>query len=407
MENKDHRQVHTIAVFVTISCVLQIAESLIPHPIPGLRLGLSNVMTLIALVNLGFGYAMEIAILRTVVSSFILGTFMSPTFFLSFSGAVVSTLIMGALYWLSSFSVRYRLSIVGISIFGALTHNIVQLSLAYFILIKNTGIFSFLPWLCIGAVIMGWFTGLVAGNVCRKIKEIARLNEENAGLNAHDEPVPDNATLPAAPDHHRTIVGHGFLSFVPAEIKIIAVSALALGIFLFADFRIYAGMFAVLAVIIVLSKISFAALINAIRTYASLVLLAFLFPLVLNHGSHIVLSLGVFDVTAEGLSAGVLYSMRILFLILANSLLMLTTTQQDLTRGLAKTISPLKIFGVSPERIAAILSLSLVSIPSYMEVARKILKESNFKQVKTLYALIPLLSGIIVALYTDAERKSL
>jgi len=99
--------------------------------------------------------------------------------------------------------------------------------------------------------------------------------------------------------------------------------------------------------------------------------------------------------------------MRILFLILANSLLMLTTTQQDLTRGLAKTISPLKIFGVSPERIAAILSLSLVSIPSYMEVAKKILKESNFKQVKTLYALIPLLSGIIVALYTDAERKSL
>ncbi len=168
IEPKEDRKIYKIALLVSISCVLQISESLIPHPIPGLRLGLANMVTLIALVTLGFRSALEIAIFRTVLSSFIMGTFMSPTFILSFSGAAISTLVMGFFYWLSSFHRRYRLSIIGISIIGALSHNIIQLYLAYLILVKHGGIFVFFPWLCIGAVVTGWITGTVAGSVMIK-----------------------------------------------------------------------------------------------------------------------------------------------------------------------------------------------------------------------------------------------
>ena len=118
-ENQKDKKIYKIALLVAFACVLQIAESLIPHPIPGLRLGLANMLTLTALVVLGFGYALEVAVLRTVLSAFIMGTFMSPTFILSFAGAVVSTLIMGFFYWLSGFHRRFRLSIIGISIIGA------------------------------------------------------------------------------------------------------------------------------------------------------------------------------------------------------------------------------------------------------------------------------------------------
>ena len=82
---KDHK-LNRIALLVAFACVLQIAESLIPHPIPGLRLGLANILTLTAMVTLGFGYALEVAILRTILSAFIMGTFMSPTFILKFFG---------------------------------------------------------------------------------------------------------------------------------------------------------------------------------------------------------------------------------------------------------------------------------------------------------------------------------
>ena len=65
--NKD-RRIHKIALLVSLACVLQIAETFIPHPIPGLRLGLANMLTLTAMVILGFGYALQIAILRTLLS---------------------------------------------------------------------------------------------------------------------------------------------------------------------------------------------------------------------------------------------------------------------------------------------------------------------------------------------------
>jgi len=111
-ESKENNQVYKIALLVAISCVLQISESLIPHPIPGLRLGMANMVTLVALVVLGFRPALEIAIFRTILSSIIMGTFMSPTFVLSLSGALISTLVMGFLYWLAGSNKVYRLSII-------------------------------------------------------------------------------------------------------------------------------------------------------------------------------------------------------------------------------------------------------------------------------------------------------
>jgi heptaprenyl diphosphate synthase len=168
---KNSDNIYKVALLVSLACVLQIAESLIPHPIPGLRLGLANIITLVALINLGFGYALEVTVLRTVLSSFMMGTFMSPGFILSFAAGVMSTLTMGFLYWLAHTWKQRLFSIVGISVAGALVHNIVQLCLAYFILVRHAGIFVFLPLLSIGAVFIGWFTGVVSSKICLKLKE--------------------------------------------------------------------------------------------------------------------------------------------------------------------------------------------------------------------------------------------
>jgi len=59
-EGKENTRMYKVALLVSMACVLQISESLIPHPIPGLRLGLANMLTLVALVTLGFRYALQI-----------------------------------------------------------------------------------------------------------------------------------------------------------------------------------------------------------------------------------------------------------------------------------------------------------------------------------------------------------
>ena len=398
IKTKENQNIYKIAVLVALSCVLQISESLIPHPIPGLRLGLANVITLISLVTMGFGYALEITILRTILGSFIMGTFMSPTFILSFSGGLISTLIMGLLYWLSCLHRRFRLSIVGISMAGALAHNIVQLYLAYFILVKHRGIFVFFPWLCIGAVIMGWLTGIVAGRVCLKLKEMLG-QQDTAGEGIHT----DYSRLLS----HHYLPGKSFIHRIPSHIKIASVFIVSLAVLIFNSFWLYLGLFIFLATIIIISQTSFGVLFRGVRRYAPMMFASFLFPVFFNSGKHVLSHIAYFNITTEGLNMGLLFALRILFLICLSSLLSRTTSPKELVGGLAKILSPLRPLGISGERTAAIFSLSWIAIPIFWEMARNIIRGIDLKKVRNLYSLIPLLSDFIARFYLETEQLSI
>lgn len=396
MESKDNSKMYKVALLVSMSCVMQISESLIPHPVPGLRLGLANMLTLVALVTLGFRCALQIAIFRTILSSFIIGTFMSPTFILSFSGAVISTVVMGSLYWLSGSYKRYRFSIIGISIFGALSHNMVQLYLAYLILVKHKGIFVFLPWLSIGAVIMGWITGAVAGSVCRRLTEIQE-QEKISDMTERGSSVPVS---------YHYVPGDSFLHRLPAETKISTIIVLSLVLLMFSNFWILASLFVCLGVVVVFSNSSFSFLISRARKYSCLILVAFSLPLFFNSGTHILFDTPYFKITHEGLSTGAILAFRILFLIFISSLLVRTTSPAELTDGLAKMFSFLRYLGISGRKVAMVLSLSWMGIPFFWEMARRTIRSANIKKTKNLPHLIPALSNLIATLYVQAAPES-
>ncbi len=390
---KDNK-IYKIALLVALACVLQIAESLIPHPIPGLRLGLANMVTLTAMVVLGFGYALEVAVLRTVLSAFIMGTFMSPTFILSFTGAVTSTLIMGFFYWLSGFHRRFRLSIIGISIIGSFCHNLVQLYLAYLLLVKHEGIFVFFPWLSIGAVATGWVVGVVAGGVCRRLTE----NPQQDRL----------AKTPAAGDNsmiRHYVPGTSLLHRLPAEIKISTVFVLALAVLFFNNFWFYLGLFFFLAALAAVSKTPVGFFFSKTRRYSSLLAVAFLLPVFFNSGTNTIATIASFKITYEGLGTGALFASRILFLLIASCLLMRTTSPEELTRGLARVLLPLRYIGVSQHRVATILSLAWNAVPYVWENTRNAIFSANLKKAENLRNLLPLLSSLIAELYLNTESE--
>jgi heptaprenyl diphosphate synthase len=392
-EEKECQKIFKIALLVSISCVLQISESLIPHPIPGLRLGLPNVITLIALVNLGFGSALEIAVLRTIVSSCVMGTFMSPVFILSFSAAVVSTMVMGFLFWLAKIPMHNRLGIVGISVMGALSHNMVQLFLAYLLFIRHAGVFVFLPWLAIGAVVMGWITGVTAGSVCLKIKK-AEAGESALRLGRTEYP-PCNCNY--------YVPGESFLYRLPSEVKIIGIFVLALAVLIFNNVWFYFRLFLFLGVAALLSKVSLSALFSRMQKFSSLIFAAFLLPLMCDSGKHIVVNLAYIKITSEGIARGGIFALRIMCLIVANALLSRTTPPEEMTKGLIKVLSPLGVLGISGKRTAAIFSLSWMAIPVLWESARIKIKQANFIKEKNPRDLISFLSDMITGLYLEAE----
>lgn len=387
--------VYKIAFLVSISCILQIAESLIPHPIPGLRLGLANVITLIALVTIGWKSAIEVTFFRTILSSLIMGTFLSPTFILSFSGGIVSALVMALLYRLSRLHRRYHLSIVGISVIGAISHNVTQIYVAYFILVKHPGIFVLFPWLCIGAVFTGWITGILAGKVCQRLKE----TQKNEIINKTQTDFSNFMTK----DY---VSKNSFLHRLPAELKIAFIFVLSIAVLISNNFWLYLGLFLALIIVTLISRISVIFLFSKIRKYASLLLISFLFPIFLNHGNNILFRLFYINITVEGIRIGFIFAMRIILLVTSSSLLLRTTPSEDLTKGLTKILSLLLPFGVSNKRMASIFSLSWIAVPLFWEIARNNIHKINWKKAKNIRNLMPLLIDFIVTLYLDTESIS-
>ena len=86
---------HRIAKLAAFAIVLHMLEAIVPSPLPGVKPGIANIVTLYVLYQYGFGAAAWVSILRVFASSLLMGQFLSPTFVLSLSGAIVS---LGILY---------------------------------------------------------------------------------------------------------------------------------------------------------------------------------------------------------------------------------------------------------------------------------------------------------------------
>jgi len=149
-----------IALLAAYAIALHGFERLIPAPIPWLRFGLANIITLTALILYGLRPAITITLIRVTIGSFLAGTFLGPAFLLSFGSGIVSTLAMG-------FAVRIAPQLfgpVGISLIGALFHNLTQLFLAYLLFIRRIEVVVILtPLILILGTITGALNGIVSG----------------------------------------------------------------------------------------------------------------------------------------------------------------------------------------------------------------------------------------------------
>jgi heptaprenyl diphosphate synthase len=147
------------AALLGLALVLHVVESWFPPPlpVPGAKLGLANVISLVGLVILGLPAALGLAALRAVLGSLISGSFLSFGFLLSFGAALASVTAM----WLLSATGKGRFSLVGLSLGGALVHNLTQLGLAA-VIVRQIALFGYLPYMLLGSLPTGALTGLAA-----------------------------------------------------------------------------------------------------------------------------------------------------------------------------------------------------------------------------------------------------
>lgn len=146
-----------IAILTSLALVISIIESFIPSiGIPGVKLGLANIIILVTLYELGIIEAIFVNVFRVILTGLIRGTIFSMGFLMSFIGAILSIGIMILFYLLIK-----KFSIIGVSVIGAIFHVFGQIIVAMFFL--GTGyVFYYLPIISISAIITGIFVGIIS-----------------------------------------------------------------------------------------------------------------------------------------------------------------------------------------------------------------------------------------------------
>ena len=154
---------HRIARLAALAIGLHLMESVLPSPLPGVKPGIANIVTLYVLYRFDFATAAWVSLLRVMASSLLLGNFLSPAFALSLCGALTSLL---ALFFAARLP-RQWFGPVTLSIVAAFAHIAGQLLLVRLWLIPHAGVAYLAPVFAAAALLFGLLNGLIVARLLR------------------------------------------------------------------------------------------------------------------------------------------------------------------------------------------------------------------------------------------------
>ncbi len=162
MKNK---KIALCGMFVGLALILSYLEVLIPVnvAVPGIKIGLANIITIIALYKIGIKEGVIIGIIRVILSGFMFSGL--STIIYGLAGTILSITIMVIIKNIKATSV------ISVSAIGAVCHNLGQIVVA-FIVVDNINIFYYMPVLIISGVVSGVIIGIISGILIKNIQYI-------------------------------------------------------------------------------------------------------------------------------------------------------------------------------------------------------------------------------------------
>ena len=155
---KGARRLTRLALLTAIALTIFLVEAQLPPltPVPGIKLGLPNLLVVLCLYLYGWKEALGMNLVRVLLSSFLFGNLYGLLY--SLCGALLSFAAMGL-------SKRFgRFSMVGVSVWGGVAHNVGQLLAAIFV-VQTPQVAYYLPWLTAAGCLAGVFNGVCARSV--------------------------------------------------------------------------------------------------------------------------------------------------------------------------------------------------------------------------------------------------
>lgn len=166
MKNSKAKKIALYGMMVALAFAFSYLESLIPFNfgIPGVKLGLANIVVVVALYTMKSGEAFTIAIFRIILAGLTFGSVYSLLY--SLCGGILSFIVM-------YFVKKTKLSIIGVSMLGGVCHNIGQLIVAA-IIMQTVRIVYYIPVLLIAGLVTGFLMGLISKLVIDRLNKIKK-----------------------------------------------------------------------------------------------------------------------------------------------------------------------------------------------------------------------------------------
>ena len=157
-----------LGVFAALAMIFSYLESLIPLPIgiPGIKLGLANLLVVVAMYKIGEKEAFVISVVRIVLSGFLFANLFSIIY--SLAGGVLSFFVMWLLKKRGSFSV------FGISMAGGVFHNVGQILIAMYV-VETFSVAYYIPVLLVAGVITGFIIGIGANEILKRLNNFEMM----------------------------------------------------------------------------------------------------------------------------------------------------------------------------------------------------------------------------------------
>lgn len=170
MKQSKTKRIAQYGLLVALALILSYAESQIPafFAVPGMKLGLTNIVVLVALYGMGNRSAIAINLVRIFLVSVLFGNGMSLAY--SLAGGLLSGAIMLLL------KRTHKFSLVGVSIAGGIAHNVGQI-LTAMALLQTTALSWYLLVLWISGLVSGALIGILGGEMCRRLEQIKQKGD--------------------------------------------------------------------------------------------------------------------------------------------------------------------------------------------------------------------------------------
>ena len=167
----DIRRAAYLGSLSALAVALNLLETLLPSPLPWVRLGLANLLALIAILTCGWRAGFAVTVTRVLIVALFFGGVLGPSFLLSLGGGVTATAVMAVLA-----PAAWRLySPLAVSVAGAAAHASAQVLVLALVLVRTWEVLYLLPWVLLPSLASGTVTGLLANFILLRRGDYLRL----------------------------------------------------------------------------------------------------------------------------------------------------------------------------------------------------------------------------------------